>query len=202
MEFEIGQTWRTRSSQPVVIVLVGKSRVVVKTENGDYYSVHFNGYYLPAGMGHHGDDLREQILPSKLQLREGAWYKRKDGKVVGPCVKKERDCYGHAWHCASAPYIYYDNGQNRADDSIWLVEEVPDPSLKPVYRPFANADEFEPFREKWIRGLEGYAGPHWRQRVLGYSVGGINLTSYAGTFQAAFEKYEFEDGTPFGVRVS
>jgi hypothetical protein len=62
------------------------------------------------------------------------------------------------------------------------------------YRPFANAEEFKPFRDRWWRCKEGnsvnpprgYCDTHW---------GGMK-------WQLVFDEYEFEDGTPFGIEVS
>ena len=198
MEFEVGQTWRTRSRELVAIVLVGKSRVVAKTENGDYYSVHSNGYYLPAGMGHSGDDLREQVAPSKLQLREGAWYKKENGSIAGP-AKATKTGEFRPWSVGGI--FYEDDGTNSLSPRWHLREEVPDPTPKPVYRPFANAEEYEPHRSKWVQRQRdsGWIG---NCLVVAYDDEGIDLCTYDGTWQAAFENLRFEDGTPFGVRVS
>lgn len=201
MEFEIGQTWRTRSRALVDIVLVGKSRVVVKTENGDYYSVHSSGYCLPAGMGHHGDDLREQIVASKLQLREGAWYKRENGTIKGP-AKATRAGEYRPWLVGG---IFYENdGTNSLSPRWHLREEVPDPTPKPVYRPFANAVEFAPHRDRRIKRKAGSIPAGGCCKLVAYDDDGVWVDSRNHkTYQEYFaEDREFEDGTPFGVRVS
>jgi hypothetical protein len=75
-----------------------------------------------------------------------------------------------------------------------LLHCVPIDPPKPKYRPFKNGDEFRPFREKWVRAKDGshvtppqsYCDTHWCGLL----------------WQHAFEQYEFDDGTPFGMKVS
>lgn len=68
------------------------------------------------------------------------------------------------------------------------------------YRPFANAAEFEPHRDKWIK--QKLENADHRFKTQAYS----NLMHYAGQdgeeWEAAFDYFEFEDGTPFGVEVT
>jgi hypothetical protein len=70
---------------------------------------------------------------------------------------------------------------------------VPIKPPEPEYRPFANAAEFEPYRDKWWR----CKNTSFKNPPLGYSD-----THWGATpFSLAFDEYEFEDGTPLGVRV-
>ena len=68
------------------------------------------------------------------------------------------------------------------------------------YRPFANAAEFEPHRDRWIKPKSGNVD----HRIKTHSYN--NLKHYTGdigdTWQAMFGDFEFEDGTPFGVEVT
>ena len=68
------------------------------------------------------------------------------------------------------------------------------------YRPFANAAEFEPHRDKWIKRKSGNVD----HRIKTHSYN--NLKHYTGdigdTWKAMFDDFEFEDGTPFGVEVT
>ena len=68
------------------------------------------------------------------------------------------------------------------------------------FRPFANAAEFEPHRDKWIKRKSGNVD----HRIKTHSYN--NLKHYTGdigdTWQTMFDDYEFEDGTPFGVEVT
>jgi hypothetical protein len=73
------------------------------------------------------------------------------------------------------------------------------PVPEPQYRPFANAAEFEPHRDRWItRGrLPGF----WRP--LGYDEAGVFSDDRRKIEWAdLFREYQFEDGTPFGVEVT
>lgn len=66
------------------------------------------------------------------------------------------------------------------------------------YRPFANAAEFEPHRDRWFRV----------KMNLGHA---IRTSAYddrrhwsgeeCDTWEKMFADYEFENGTPFGVEV-
>jgi len=66
------------------------------------------------------------------------------------------------------------------------------------YRPFANAEEFKPHRDRW-----------WRYAVGGDYLPQINppipyneLGVDGATWQQAFNGRVFDDGTPFGVEVT
>jgi hypothetical protein len=64
------------------------------------------------------------------------------------------------------------------------------------YRPFANAEEFKPHRDRWWR-MAGDSHPSFRP-PCSYSDRG-----YGGDlWKRCFERYVFDDGTPFGVEVS
>jgi hypothetical protein len=127
----------------------------------------------------------------KLQLREGAWYRRKDGKIVGPC-EPSTSREDRFWTVAG--YFYTHDGTN-THPSLTLEEEVSDPTPKPVYRPFANAAEFAPHRDRWL--LSGSE----RLKVIWYSDVSLCSTKF-WCWKEAFHKFTFEDGTPFGVKVS
>lgn len=69
----------------------------------------------------------------------------------------------------------------------------------PTYRPFANAEEFKPHRDKWIaRKTKGGAF-----KAVDYSDRGLYLQESEAdvlTYRELFEMgYTFEDGTPCGV---
>lgn len=123
--------------------------------------------------------------PPKLQLREGAWYERVDGKIVGPCSRYEGN---RPWVVSG--WMYDDDGTNSIK-SIQLVREVDPP--KPKYRPFKNADEFKPHRERWLV-CKAFGT---MKRVCGFDDKGIWFPP--ASYQEAFEQYTFDDGTPVGV---
>jgi len=80
---------------------------------------------------------------------------------------------------------------------IWKVPfTVLEIIKEPTYRPFANAEEFKPYREKWCLGnLKGRFKIDWHNDTHIYEYGNSFIT-----WGEAFEKYKFEDGTPFGVK--
>ena len=76
-----------------------------------------------------------------------------------------------------------------------IVEKIEQPKK---YRPFANAAEFEPHRDRWVRvkanGMVTRPISYTHDRLY---IGDIWL--YWGD---AFLNLEFETGTPFGVEVA
>jgi hypothetical protein len=63
------------------------------------------------------------------------------------------------------------------------------------YRPFANAEEFKPHRDRWWRFSDtpdGLIFPHSPYNDNGPS---------GCTWQQAFNGRVFDDGTPFGVKI-
>jgi hypothetical protein len=83
------------------------------------------------------------------------------------------------------------------------------------YRPFANAEEFAPHRDRWVRvvkednmsgcDLEESTGGF--QKIVAYEGyeedGWLSVRVSGGwiTCGEAFECFVFDDGTPFGVRI-
>jgi hypothetical protein len=71
---------------------------------------------------------------------------------------------------------------------------VPIDPPKPKYRPFANAAEFEPYRDRWICTH----GANTVRRVDHYNDQGVN----GMTWESLFRNRTFEDGSPCGVEVT
>jgi hypothetical protein len=68
------------------------------------------------------------------------------------------------------------------------------------YRPFASAAEFKPHRDRWWRMAYpsiGNSHPSFRT-PCNYSDRGYGGNSW----EHCFERYVFDDGSPFGVEVS
>ena len=187
-----------------------------------------------------------------LQLREGAWYERRDGEIVGPL--KKLDCLPFEF-AVVVDEISKDswrrNGRYNAHDTISnldLIREVPAPAppieppegyrllsgddviadgdfylskngcwydstsigalvksqiapnnarayarkIVPKYRPFANAEEFEPHRDRWYRRKD------LKNIIKTSEYGESHIDGW--TYQNAFIRLEFENGEPFGVR--
>lgn len=95
--------------------------------------------------------------------------------------------YGKILHC---------NGVFKGISYV-IIRKIEKPKR---YRPFANAAEFEPHRDRWIKRKSGNVD----HRIKTHSYN--NLKHYTGdigdTWQTMFDDFEFEDGTPFGVEVT
>ena len=71
------------------------------------------------------------------------------------------------------------------------------------YRPFANAKEFEPHRDRWLIHPEGEANGAFQ--VLEYDDTGIWANGMTEKMSYAIVKkngLRFDDGSPFGVEVT
>jgi hypothetical protein len=132
-------------------------------------------------------------LPEPLKLREGAWYERRDGKVVGPAKKHNHEYFpyicGHRAYKSDGRYSLH----NTCD--VDLIREVDPP--KPTHRPFANADEFAPHRDKWMVSKEF---KHERFKASTYTDKHVAFPEVVN-YVEMFEKLTFENGEPCGVRV-
>ena len=73
------------------------------------------------------------------------------------------------------------------------------------YRPFANAAEFEPHRDKWLVFFDyeysDLSDQKSRVRVYGDDRFWIGEDGSMYDCNKAFKSWQFEDGTPFGVEV-
>jgi hypothetical protein len=177
----------------------------IKICNGSYI------YYSEGGVRVYEPSRAKQNLveevenPNGLKLEVGKYYRQKDGNVVGPMC---HDGGGDNWP-------FYQDVKNRADRRYFsvggyryqshsptpedLVNEVPRP--EPKYRAFASAEEFKPYREKWILRLNEEDGTssaaYGAWRVDSYneeSVISDDIISYEELLE-----YRFEDGTPCGI---
>lgn len=70
--------------------------------------------------------------------------------------------------------------------------------VEPKYRPFANAAEFDSYRDKWLLSKTGST----RCQVNSYNNRQVGVHPDWLFWSVAFENYTFEDGTPFGVEVA
>lgn len=88
------------------------------------------------------------------------------------------------------------------EDLDRVIAWMPIPEFTPLpdsfyrqYRPFASAKEFEPHRTRWWRNK---SFPKDNCPPSGYSDYGF----FSHSWKECFEKFEFDDGTPFGVPIS
>lgn len=141
-----------------------------------------------------GFDWEEPKPEPKLQLREGAWYERKDGEIVGPCLPYKNPSWAPEANWEVCGRWYSDDGQNPAPETN-LIREVDPP--KKEYRAFASAEEFKPFRDKWLKYK--VSDSNRCMSIRSYSDDGIGVAMTYMTYQKAMLELVFEDGSPFGV---
>jgi hypothetical protein len=134
------------------------------------------------------------VPPPKLQLREGAWYERADGKIVGPCESYKNPSWAPEANWEVAGRWYSDDGKNPAPETN-LVREVEPP--KPKYRPFKDAEEFKRYRNEWIRYKQSDVNK--TMKCVSFSDEGVTVCVSFMPYKTAFESLVFEDGSPFGV---
>lgn len=67
--------------------------------------------------------------------------------------------------------------------------------IEPKYRPFANAAEFAPHRDRWLRSDDNL----FRIGTFTNTRAWPACASIGLRFSEAFDQWEFEDGSPFGV---
>ena len=102
-------------------------------------------------------------------------------------------------------------------DGEWVIDNLGDPSQviddtrfynycviekseqPKQYRPFANAAEFEPHRDRW---LNPKFAPDQYIRTTAYIDRGHWVFEEYNTWEKMFANYLFDDGSPFGVEVT
>lgn len=74
---------------------------------------------------------------------------------------------------------------------------------EPEYRPFANAEEFKPHRDKWIICDRDHHFNNESYRVVIVCKKGIVFGAEEPTisFAELLNRFTFEDGTPCGVKL-
>jgi hypothetical protein len=88
-----------------------------------------------------------------------------------------------------------------------IIRKIEKPA---AYRPFANAEEFKPHRDRWARvikehNMSGCDLDDWLTdslRFMGQDKTGVCAPGGWLTYGCAFDCFVFDDdGTPFGVRI-
>jgi hypothetical protein len=113
----------------------------------------------------------------------------------------DRDVWAIPWEGGHGVILFPANDEE--------VKHLPDcdswdwqpPKPEPQYRPFANAAEFAPHRDKWLRSDTRSHGAIIG-RVMNYSDKGI-VDDVGGlrTFETLFRVCTFDDGTKCGVKL-
>jgi hypothetical protein len=80
-------------------------------------------------------------------------------------------------------------------NTVYIVPIDPSAPPEPQYRPFANAAEFVPHRDKWWRYKSMTDDQHNPPALFN------NLVHCNQYWNDSFKNKVFDDGTPFGVRV-
>lgn len=85
------------------------------------------------------------------------------------------------------------------ETSCWVhpvIEKIEQPKQ---YRPFANAAEFEPHRDRWFKPKF----PSYQCiRTTAYNDRGHWVGEESDTWEQMFQNYIFDDGSPFGVEMT
>jgi hypothetical protein len=93
-------------------------------------------------------------------------------------------------------------------DAIYpIIRKIEKPKQ---YRAFANAEEFKPHRDRWVRIVSAENNccdlDDWDvgnlQRITGYNEHSVCIWEGWMTYKDAFDCFVFDDGTPFGVEVT
>lgn len=78
------------------------------------------------------------------------------------------------------------------DDDLTISEQP-----APQYRPFASAEEFKPFRDRWIK-QRSMAGQF---KVLFFNDMHAVIDRSVLPYDVLFWDWQFDDGTPCGIEV-
>jgi len=116
----------------------------------------------------------------------------------------------HAYRQAAKGEWYIDNDGtpylNPLSESVYphpIIRKIEKPA---TYRPFANAEEFKPHRDRWLTRKDKRDPTHvdGACRVVAYDdQGSWFTTGDYQTWEAAFDSGRCfdDDGTPFGVKI-
>ncbi len=211
IKLEAGQWYRSRGGE--ICFVVGRSAAfesgadfwVVEESHGANETFTEDGFFLSVRSEHHRDLIEhlpdctgfDWVPAPKLQLREGAWYERADGNIVGPCERCEESTtirtdgiakwrIGCLWYSDVGTCPVYSN---------YLIREVEPP--KPKYRPFKNADDFKPYRDRWVKHKQSDVKK--TMQCVSCSSEGVTVCVSFMPYKTAFDSLVFEDGSPFGV---
>ncbi len=89
-----------------------------------------------------------------------------------------------------------------SDCDFPIIRKIEKPK---TYRPFTNAEEFKPHRDRWVTRIDknDTAACPGACRIVAYDDQGILWDRWSQTWQDAFDAGRCfdDDGTPFGVEV-
>ena len=99
-----------------------------------------------------------------------------------------------------AIHQYYTNKGSRLNKNYPIIRKIEKPKQ---YRPFANAAEFRPHKNRWMTHPENTVTGEFQ--VVEFNDNGIwcNGMKELMPYKKAFEiGLRFDDGTPFGIEVT
>jgi hypothetical protein len=96
------------------------------------------------------------------------------------------------WELSAAKWFPTSNTCKYSPNSLYCVPI----DTKPKYRPFANAEEFKPYRDKWVKVINNLDIHKSILRPSSYN----DFSWSAWSWEEAFKDLEFDDGTPFGIK--
>jgi hypothetical protein len=87
-------------------------------------------------------------------------------------------------------------------ESVYVYPIVRKIEKSKQYRPFANAEEFVPYRDRWWK-FKTFSLDLDPNELMTNPPAAYNHRGFSGcTWQQAFNGRVFDDGTPFGLEVS
>lgn len=126
-----------------------------------------------------------------IQMNEQKIEGMPDGwRLVRIGTPNKGDCFidaqGDVKHCSGGYHAF----------GYAIIEKI---EQSKQYRPFANAAEFEPHRDRWFKPKF----PSYQCiRTTAYNDRGHWVGEESDTWEQMFQNYIFDDGSPFGVEVT
>lgn len=205
IKLEAGQWYRTRGGSIVRCVAGGvryAGSFVLEAFNSAYYVLcdgkHVCGNANWDVVQHLPDCTGFDWEPQKPVVAPEGW------EIVEEGVCKKGDRYLFCSGQTGTINIRVGEDVQDAKDAMGAVAIIR--KIEAKYRPFANAEEFRPFRDKWVMSLGSEAISGGYERIISYDDHRVYVTLGECTvwwsYKDAMTRFTFEDGTPFGVEVS
>ena len=109
-----------------------------------------------------------ELVHAMRRATKGEWYIDNDGTP-------------HLQHMSKSVFLHP------------IIRKIEKPA---AYRPFANAEEFKPHRDRWWRYNDSEDSEHVQPPAAYSKIGPMG-----SNWEQAFSGRVFDDGTPFGVRI-
>ena len=125
-------------------------------------------------------------IPGLEHLEKEGWELVRVGKLMP----------GDYWLNGDGLVVRWDFPHQSAALNYIIVRKIARPK---TYRAFANAAEFKPYRDRWIKQTLGDSVSF--TRIDGYGKEGVTIQGNAYRYQELLDNRTFDDGSPFGVEV-